>query len=328
MADLTTTFMGLKLRSPLVVGASSISNYTDRIKHAEDCGAGALIIRSLFEEQIQLDRQKLANLLTQHDDAFAEASSYFPTVKHGGPSEHLMWVERARKAVAMPLFASLNAYAPGSWVHYAKQLAETGVDGLELNVYAVATDPEKPGSAVEKELFDIVEAVRAEIKLPISVKLSMFYTNTAYVVKELEKRGANAVVLFNRFLQPDIDPDTENLVNEMVYSTPAEIKIPLRWIALLYGRTSLDLAHSTGVHTARDMIKSLLAGATVVQSVATLLINGLPYLSTMLLNLQQWMDEHNYKDIPSFRGSLSQKHVDDPFAFERAQYVRLLIGQS
>jgi len=328
MVDLSTTYLGVSLKNPLVVAASSISSYVDRVKMAEEAGAGALVIRSLFEEQIEYDRQALAEFLASGADGYAESTSYYPQLKHGGPKEHLMWVEKTRKAVQMPLFASLNAVTPGAWVDYARQLAGTGVDGLEINYYIVPTDPDMPGSVIENRLYDIVERIRAEVSLPLAVKLSPFLTAPANVVRELEKRGVKGVVLFNRFLQPDIDPDSESLHSEMILSTPAELKLPLRWVAILYGRTGLDLALNTGAHTGRDVVKGLLAGASVVQMAATLLKNGIPYLSTMLIHLQNWMEEKGYETLDDFRGNLSQKNVPDPDAFERAQYVKLLLAQS
>lgn len=328
MVDLSTTYLGVSLKNPLVVAASSISSYVDRVKLAEEAGAGALVIRSLFEEQIEYDRQALAEFLASGADGYAESTSYYPQLKHGGPKEHLMWVEKTRKAVQMPLFASLNAVTPGAWVDYARQLAGTGVDGLEINYYIVPTDPDMSGSVIENRLYDIIERIRAEVSLPLAVKLSPFLTAPANVVRELEKRGVKGVVLFNRFLQPDIDPDSESLHSEMVLSTPAELKLPLRWVAILYGRTGVDLALNTGAHTGRDVVKGLLAGARVVQLAATLLKNGIPYLSTMLIHLQSWMEEKGYETLDDFRGNLSQKNVPDPDAFERAQYVKLLLAQS
>lgn len=325
MPNLKTTYMGIEVKSPLIVAASSISSYVDRVQMAESAGAGALVIRSLFEEQVALDQFRHEETLSTGANISPEATtSYFPDVEHGGSKEHLMWVEKTRKAVSMPVFASLNAVSPGAWVTYAKQLADTGVDGLEVNSYTIPTDPDKPANTIEQRLYDVVESVRQEVSLPIAVKLSPFYTSPANVVKELEARGVNAVVVFNRFLQPDIDPETESLVNEMVLSTPTELRLPLRWAALLYGRTGLDIAVNTGVHTGRDAIKALLAGANVVQVAATLLKNGIPYLSTMQLDMQNWMAEKGYESVADFRGKLSQQKCDDPFAFERAQYVKLL----
>ena len=328
MADLKTTYMGIPLSSPLVVAASSISSYIDRVKMAEQAGAGALVIRSLFEEQILLDGLRLEESLRVGEYSYAEATSYFPKIEHGQASEHLMWVEKTRKATGLPLFASLNAVSAEGWQGYAKQLAQTGVNGLELNVYAVAAEARKTGAQIEQELYAMVEAVRAEISIPIAVKLSPFYTSTVNVASELDKRGVNALVLFNRFLQPDIDPADESLHNEMTLSTPAEIKLPLRWIALLYGRVKADLAITTGVHAGKDAAKALLAGATVVQTASALIQQGIPYLSTMLRELEGWMEEHGYARLDDFRGKLSQKKADNPFLFERAQYVNLLLSQA
>lgn len=327
MAELKTTFMGIEIESPIVVAASSISSYTDRIEMAEKAGAGALVIRSLFEEQIMLEAQRLEDELAVGSESFSEALSYFPDIQHGGADEHLMWVENARKAVKMPLFASLNAVTPGAWTKYARQLEGTGVDGLELNIYAVATDPRKTSTAIEEDLYGIVDSVLSEVKIPVSVKLSPFYTAPINVIHELARRGVKGVVLFNRFLQPDIDPLEETLKSEMVLSSPEEIKVPLRHIALLYGRIDCDLAITSGVHSGLDAAKAILAGATVVQTASALLKNGIPYISTMLRELEGWMGDKGYENLKAFRGKLSQRQAEDPFAFERAQYVKLLMSQ-
>lgn len=328
MVDLSTTYLGVKLKNPLVVSASSISNHIDTVKAAENAGAAGLVIRSLFEEQIALEGHYLLERAEREAESLVEASnSYFPSVKHGGPREHLMWVEKTRQAVKMPIFASLNAVTPGAWVDYARQLTDTGVNGLEVNFYFVATDPSRSGADIEKSLYEVVENVRAATKLPIAVKLSPYFTSIVNVVSELEKRGVNGVVLFNRFLQPDIDADTESVYSEMVLSTPAEMRAPLRWVAILHGRVGLDLCLNSGVHSGTDAIRALLAGANAVQMTGTLLKNGIPYLSTMLINMQDWMTEHNYEKLSDFQGKLSQKHCDDPFAFERAQYVKLILRQ-
>ncbi len=327
MTNLKTTFMGIKLESPIVVAASSISSYTDRIELAEKAGAGALVIRSLFEEQIMMEAQRLEDELAVGSEMFSEALSYFPEIKHGEADEHLMWVEEARKAVKMPLFASLNAVTPGAWTKYARQLEGTGVDGLELNVYAVATNPRKTSVEIENELYEIVESVLSEVKIPVSVKLSPFYTSPLNVIHELVARGVKGVVLFNRFLQPDIDPAEETLKSEMVLSSPEEVKVPLRHIALLYGRIDSDMAITSGIHSGLDAAKALLAGAAVVQTASALIKNGIPYISTMLRELEGWMEEKGYENLEAFRGKLSQQQAEDPFTFERAQYVKLLMSQ-
>jgi len=327
MPDLKTTYMGIPLRSPIVVGASSVSAMVDRIKMAEQAGAGALVIRSLFEEQIQFDALRLEEALSVGAESQPEARTYFPNIKHGDAKEHLMWVEKARKAVTFPLLASLNAVAPGAWAEYAAQLEGTGVNGLELNIYSVAADPRRAGTAIEKELYEVVAAVRQRIQIPLAVKLSPFYTSVANVAAELDKCGAGSLVLFNRFLQPDIDPGTETPTSQMVLSTPEELKLPLRWTALLYGRIKAEIALSTGIHSGLDAAKALLAGATVVQTASAVIKHGVPYVSTMLRQLEEWMTEKGYASLDEFRGKLSQKQAVDPSAFERAQYVRLLLAQ-
>lgn len=324
MAELKTSYMGIALESPVVVAASTISSKIDQVKAAEQAGAGALVIRSLFEEQILLDSLRLEESLAVGSETHAEAVSYFPRLRHGQAKEHLYWVEKTRAAVGMPLIGSLNAVSPGAWAQYARQLEATGIDALELNVYRVSADPAKASSDIEQELFDIVDAVRAEIKIPLAVKLSPFYTSLANIAAELDGRNVQALVLFNRFLQPDIDPAKEEPHSEMVLSTSAELRLPLRWTALLYGRVRADLALSTGVHSGLDAAKALLVGAAVVQTASALLQHGIPYLSTMLRQLEGWMEEHGYRSLADFRGELSQQQVPDPTAFERAQYVRLL----
>lgn len=325
--NLKTNVMGIELESPVVVAASSISSMIDRIEMAQKAGAGALVIRSLFEEQIQFDAMRLDDALSVGADRFAESLSYFPKLKHGGAGEHLKWIEKSRQAVTMPMIASLNAASPGGWSKYARQLEETGVDGLELNVYAVPTDPKRTGPEIEGDLYEIVEAVLGEVEIPVAVKLSPFYTSLPNIASELAKRKVAALVLFNRFLQPDIDPLSEDLTSKMTLSTPAEIKLPLRWMALLHGRTACDLVLNTGVHSGLDVAKAILAGATAIQSASALIKNGIPYLSTMLRELEGWMQEHGYESLEDFRGKLSQRQSDDPFSFERAQYMKLLSSQ-
>ncbi len=327
MSNLTTTYMGISLKNPIVVAANTISAQIDRIQLAEKVGVGALVIRSLFEEQIQLDQQQLDDFLARGARLPARPRRLLSAIMPRGVEEHLMWVERTREKVKLPLIASLNAVSPGGWVQYARKLEQTGVDGLELNVYAVPTDLDKRATEIEQELYNIVESVLAEVKIPVAVKLSHFYTSFVNVAAELDRRKVAALVLFNRFLQPTIDINTETLFNEMVYSTPKELKVPLRWTALLYGRVKTDLAITTGVHTGHDVIRSLLAGATAVQIASALYKNGIPYISTMLKEMESWMAQKGYESIDQFRGNMSQKNCEDPFAFERAQYVKLILNQ-
>ncbi len=328
MAKLATTYMGIDLKNPVVVAASALSSKVDNIRRAEEAGAGALVIRSLFEEQIRHEIGELDEALAQGAESYAEAVSYFPAISHGEAKEHLFWVERSRAETQLPLIASLNAVTPGSWVKYARQLAETGVDGLELNYYSVEADLSRSGLDAEKRMLDIVSAVRQEVELPIAVKIGPFYTSVGHVIAQLEKAGVNAVVMFNRFLQPEIDPDREAVLHEMTYSTSSEMRVPLRWLALLYGKIGIEMAANTGVMEARDVAKCLLAGAQVVQVASTLFRNGIGHLTELVSGLDRWMDTHHYADVAAFRGSLSQQEFKgDPVMYERAQYLDFLMSR-
>ena len=327
MSDLSTTFMGIPLKSPIVVAASSISSMIDRVAMAERVGAGALVIRSLFEEQIQVEQQRFDDYLAVGGESFPEALSYFPAIEHGQADEHLMWVEKTRKAVKMPLIASLNAVSRGSWVEYARQLESTGVDGLELNVYIMGTNPDRSGAELEQELLDIVQSVKSVVNIPVAVKLSPYYASTLNVAIGLDKLGVEALVLFNRFVRPTVDVESETLTNEMFWSTPEEMRLPLNRVARIFGHLKADMALNTGVHSGEDVVRAILVGATVVQVASALFVHGIPYISTMLRDIEAWMGERGYHSLDDFRGKMSQKNCDDPFAFERAQYVNLLLGQ-
>jgi len=326
MADLSTTFMGVALTSPIVVGASALSKRIDNIKTAEDAGAGALVIYSLFQEQIELEAQELDEALAIGSDHFAESLTYFPKLEHAGPREHVMWVEKARKTVRFPIFGSLNATSVGNWIEYARELESAGCNGLELNLYAVETDPRKTAEEIESRSLEAISAVRSVVRIPVAVKLSPFYTSTAGFAHRAVEAGADALVLFNRFYQPMIDPDAEALKISLNYSTPEELRLPLRWIAILSGELKADLAASTGVHSGRDVIRQLLAGAKVAQTVSALYQNGIGHVATMNLEIADWMSAHGYASIGDFRGKLNQKHVSNPYAFERAQYIKLLLA--
>lgn len=328
MISLSTRYLGLSLNSPLVVAASSISSKLDGVKMAEQAGAGALVIRSLFEEQLLMERYRLEEQLAVGAESYPEALSYFPDLQHADAKEHLTRIEQMRKAVKMPLIGSLNAANPGSWTKYATQLESAGVDAIELNIYAVAADPMRGGAEIEADLFEIFERVRNAVSVPVSVKLSPFYTSVANVASTLDRCGADGLVLFNRFLQPDIEPERGSVRMDMPLSSNEEMRLPLRWMALLYGRVNADLALSTGVQSGLDIAKGMLAGATVVQVAAALLRHGVPYISTMLRELESWMGEKSYASPDAFRGLLSQRNVPDPFAYERAQYVGLLLSQT
>lgn len=329
MANLETTYMGIPLQSPIIVGACSLSNMIDRIKRAEDSGAGALVVRSMFEEQISAEQEAYNKGTMQINEAhLQEGQMYFPSLDSNAAISHLMWVKKSKEAVKMPVIASLNASKPGSWAKFARELVNTGVDGLELNIYAIATDTARSSASIEADLFEIVESVTSEVDVPVAVKLSPFYTSIANVTERIAELGAGSVVLFNRFLQPEIDPDAMSLRSEVSFSHPEEIRLPLRWAAILYGRVQTDIALSTGVHHGKDVARALLAGAQVVQVASTLYEHGIEYLSVMNSQLERWMDEKGFTTIEDVRGKLSQQKVDNPFAFERAQYVRILLKES
>ena len=328
MADLQTNYLGLPLRNPLIVAASSVSSRVENIQLAERFGAGAVVLRSLFEEQILADRVQLEDTLTIASDSHAEAADYFPPIHHADATDYLRSIEAAKKAVEIPVIGSLNAVSNGSWTKYAAQMVNSGVDAIELNIYSVATDIYKTAAEIEAELFDIIEAVMAASSVPVSVKLSPYFTSIVNFVCELDRRKAAGVVLFNRFLQPDIDPVNETLNHAMPLSAPLEMRLPLRFTALLHGRIQADIALSTGIHRGEDIAKGLLAGAMVTQVAASIMKNGVHHLANMLRNLEEWMDQRGYYSVEDFRGSMSHAALNDLFAFERAQYLSVMTGAS
>jgi dihydroorotate dehydrogenase (fumarate) len=327
MADLTTTYMGLSLPSPIVLASSSLSNRLENLEMAEKHGAGAVVIRSLFEEQIEAAESSLQEAIEASSAATFEAQSFFPT-QRVGPREYLKLVSQAKSALKIPVIASLNCVAPGSWSQYARQIEEAGADALEVNVYAVQADPKVTGADVERQLAEIVKSIRAAVKIPVAVKLSPFFTALANVVSGLEAQNVQAFVLFNRFLQPDISLERMSLQSVMSLSHPSEMLLSLRWIALLHGRIKGDLAASTGVYDAGGVVKQILAGARVVQVASSLVKNGIPHLARLREGLEEWMDKRGFSTPEDFRGSLSQRVIRDPGAFERAQYVNLILSQN
>jgi dihydroorotate dehydrogenase (fumarate) len=327
MADLATTYLGLSLPSPILLASSSLSNRIENFQIAEAHGAGAVVLRSLFEEQIEAVESELEEALSVGADSTSEAQSFFPA-QRVGPAEYLQLVSRARRAVKVPVIGSVNCVAPGSWSQYARQIAEAGADALEVNLYAVQADPMLTGAEVEARHEEIVASILDAVRIPVAVKVSPFYTALANVLVRLEKLGAKGFVLFNRFLQPDISLERMSLQNVMPLSQPSEMLLPLRWVALLHGRLRADLAASTGVHDASGVVKQLLAGATVVQVASALVKNGIPHLAKMRDGLEDWMDKRGFSAIDDFRGTLSQRVVRDPGAFERAQYVHLILSHN
>lgn len=327
MADLTTEYLGLRLPSPLVVASSALSNRVENLEAAEGSGAGAVVLRSLFEEQIEAANTALEEELSRGAESNPEARTYFPP-QRVGPHEYLSLVEKAKRALGIPVIASLNCAAPGSWTGYAKEIEQAGADALEVNVYAIEADPSVSAADVEKRYLDAVRAVRAAVKVPIAVKLSPYFTSLGHFVARLDEAGANGVVLFNRFLQPDLSLDKMAAAPSMTLSAPSEALLPLRWIALLHGRIRAHLASSTGVYDATGALKQVLAGAQVVQLASALVKNGIPHIAKMLTGMEDWLDKKGASTIDDVRGSLSQKQVQDPSAFERAQYVHLILSQN
>ena len=326
--DLTTIYLGLKLRSPLVISASPLSEDVDNIKHMEDAGASAVVLYSLFEEQLRQDRLELNQNLQQGTESYAEALTYFPDAGEYrlGPEEYLKHIAAAKKATHIPIIASLNGSSVGGWTDYARQIQQAGADALELNIYYIPTDPDLSGGVVEDTYINILKAVKANVTIPVAVKLSPFFSNFANMAKRLDEAGANGLVLFNRFYQPDIELESLEVKPNILLSTPMAARLPLRWIALLYGRVRASLAATSGIHRGSDVLKMLLAGADVTMLCSTLLRHGIPQIALIERDLKAWLEEHEYESIQQLKGSLSQKKCANPTAFERAQYMKALTG--
>ena len=326
--DLTTKYLGLKLRSPLVISASPLSEDIDNLKRMEDAGASAIVLYSLFEEQLRQDRLELNQNLQQGTESFAESLTYFPDAGeyHLGPEEYLKHIAAAKKATHIPIIASLNGSSVGGWTDYARQIQQAGADALELNIYYIPTDMDLGGDVVEDTYINILRAVKANVTIPVAVKLSPFFSNFANMAKRLDRAGANGLVLFNRFYQPDIELESLEVKPNILLSTPMAARLPLRWIALLYGRVQASLAATSGIHRGSDALKMLLAGADVTMLCSTILRYGIPQIALIERDLKAWLEEHEYESVQQLKGSLSQKKCAEPAAFERAQYMKALTG--
>lgn len=324
--DLTTEYLGLKLRSPLVPSASPLSETIDGIRRMEDAGASAVVLHSLFEEQLRLEEQALHHHLTSHAESYAESLSYFPEPVdfHTGPSAYLEHVRRAKEAVAIPIIASLNGATFGAWTDYARQIEQAGADALELNIYSIPTDLSRTSQQIEEEYLEIVRHVRGSVSIPLAVKLSPFFTSFAHMARRFVEAGADALVVFNRFYQPDIDLEQLDVYPHVVLSGPAATRLPLRWIAILYGRLDVDFAATSGIHGAHDVLKMLMVGANVTMLCSALLKRGIGHLATIERELVEWLTEHEYESVRQLQGSMSQLHCPDPAAYERSQYMRAL----
>ncbi|MFQ5807031.1 MAG: dihydroorotate dehydrogenase-like protein [Phycisphaerae bacterium] len=324
--DLTTTYMGLKLKNPLMPAAGPLTADVGSIRQLEDAGAAAVVLHSLFEEQISHEAAELDQHLAAGTESFAESLSYFPKADEfrRGPEEYLEHVAKAKEAVEIPVIASLNGVTVGGWTQHARLIEEAGADGLELNVYYIATAPGLSAQQVEDRYVEILKSVKQKVHIPVAMKLSPFFSAAAAMAKRLDDAGADALVLFNRFYQPDIDLERLEVVPNLVLSTPHELRLPLRWIAILHGRVRASLAATTGVVTGQDVIKMLMVGADVTQVCSVLLRNGVGELGVMLNDMKVWMDEHEYGSVEQLKGSMSQESVADPAAFARANYMKTL----
>lgn len=326
MLDLTTTYMGLHLKNPLVASASPLSKKLDTVWRLQDAGAAAIVMYSLFEEQITHESYELDHYLERGTHSYAEALSYFPDLDsyNIGPDSYLEHIHRIKRTVQIPVIGSLNGISSGGWVDYAGKIEQAGADALELNIYYLPTDPNLSSAEIEDEYVQLVRDVRAKVHIPLALKLSPFFTALPHIARRFAGAGANGLVLFNRFYQPDFDLDMLEVVPNLTLSTSHELRLPLRWIALLFGRIEADFALTSGVHTAQDVLKAIMAGASVTMMTSTLLEHGIGRLATILADLQAWMDEHAYTSISEMKGSMSQQAVAEPAAFERANYLKTL----
>ncbi len=324
--DLSTTYMGMKLKNPIVPSASPLSKHIDKVRELEDCGASAIVVYSLFEEQIAHDANELEHYMSYGSESYAEALSYFPSVEEYnlGPDEYLKHITDLKNAVQIPVIGSLNGVSTGGWLRYAKLIEEAGADALELNVYYIPTNPEMEAAEVEGiYIKDLVE-IKNSIKIPVAMKLSPFFSSMANMACKLDKAGADGLVLFNRFYQPDLDLENLEVVPNLELSTRRSMRLPLRWIALLYGKVNASLAATSGIHTFEDALKMIMAGADITCMCSELLKHGTVRVSEVLAEITAWMEEKEYESIEQMKGSMSQKSVADPSAFERANYMKAL----
>lgn len=326
--DLATNYMGLRLANPLMAGASPLSKELDSIKKLEEAGASAIVLHSLFEEQIRGEQLGSIYRMEIYADSTPEALSYFPSTRQFafGPEEYLQYVAKVKKSVGIPVVASLNGSTLGGWVDYAQQIAQAGADALELNLYNVSTDPSETGQAVEQRILDVARAVRKAVTIPLSVKLSPFFSSVTNLCCQLDEMGVNGLVLFNRFYQPDIDLELLEAVPKLNLSSSAELLLRLRWLAIVSPHVQASLSCSGGVHTPADVIKALMAGAKSVQVVSCLIRHGPEYLKQLLDGMSKWMQENEYSSVRLMQGSMSLVRCPDPQAFERGNYMRIIQG--
>ncbi len=324
--DLSTTYLGLTLKNPLVPSSSPLTRSLDSLRQMEDAGASAVVLYSLFEEQINQESHTLDHYLTQGTNSYSEALSYFPEAPEyeNGPEVYMEHIRRAKEALDIPVIASLNGVSTGGWTRYAKEIQRAGADALELNVYYLPTDPDLTGPEVEQIYLDVLRDVKSAVSIPVAMKLGPYFSSMANMAGRLAKAGADGLVLFNRFYQPDLDLENLTVVPNLKLSASYELRLPLRWIAILYGRIPCDLALTTGIHTPSDVLKGVAAGAAVTMTTSELLQNGINRLRVLENGVKAWLEEHEYESLDQLRGSLSQINCAEPAAFERANYMRVL----
>jgi dihydroorotate dehydrogenase (fumarate) len=324
--DLQTTYLGLKLKNPLVPSASPLSRTLDSMKRLEDAGASAIVMYSLFEEQIEHEAAELEHYLAYGSNSHAEALDYFPTPEEYnlGPDQYVELLHTAKKSLGIPVIGSLNGISTGGWIDYAQKMEQAGADAIELNIYYIPTDPALTSQEVEDRYVNVLHAVKRAVRIPVAVKLSPFFSSFTHVATRLDRAGANGLVLFNRFYQPDFDLEGLEVVPDVELSSSDDMRLPLRWVAILHGMVKTSLAGTGGIHTAQDVIKMIMAGADVAMMCSALLKHGPEHVTTVLEDLNKWMVEHEYLSIEQMKGSMSQASVADPAAFERANYMKAL----
>jgi dihydroorotate dehydrogenase (fumarate) len=324
--DLSTTYLGLKLKNPLVPSSSPLCEDLSAVRRMEDSGAAAIVLQSLFEEQIEHESDELDRFLGDASERGPEAYTHFPelTRRVSGPEEYLEHIRKCKRAVGIPIIASLNGSTPGGWLRYARQIEQAGADALELNIYYLPVDPEMTGAQVEAKYVDLVKAMKAEVHIPLAIKLGPYFSSMANMARRLDAAGADALVFFNRFYQPDYDLEELDVVPNLILSNSHELLSRLHWIAIVYGTVECDLALTGGVHCAADVVKAMMAGAKVAMMTSALLKRGVGYLDTLTTELLLWMNDHEYDSIRQMQGSMSRNAVPQPSAFERANYMRVL----
>ena len=324
--DLSTTYLGLKLKNPLVASASPLCEDVGNIRRIEDAGAAAVVLQSLFEEQLEIEEDDLDRFLIESSERSAESVTHFPEMTGWvrGPDEYIEHVRACKKAVTIPIIASLNGSTKGGWLGYARQIQQAGADALELNIYSIPVDPDVTGEQVEQRYVEIIQAIKAEVQIPVAVKLGPYFSSMANMGRKLDAAGANGLVLFNRFYQPDYDLEALEVVPNLVLSSPHELLLRLHWIAVLYGQVKADLALTGGIHAATDVVKAMMAGSKVAMMTSALLKRGINYLDTLATELLIWMGEHEYDSIKQMQGSMSRNAVPQPAAFERVNYMKVL----